>query len=829
MLFSALVALVSTVVPFQGSADVPSYGPDTVDVVRDAFGVPHVYAQTDAGAYYGLGWAAAEDRFFQMTYARLAIRGRLAEFLGRDPGDGSNVYLDHDREMRLIGFGRLADELWQAADPELTSLLQAYAQGVDDYVAQADSLHPNFAQFGFPIEPWSPSDSIAIWLRFGRFVSSTPKDEVENAHDWEDLIAQGSTPDDAKLQILGEEVFDEEAAVVQQSDVPQNIQQQMTAFAQLFGIDPDAPAAFDTALHLSQAWAVSGEATTSGETVVVSDPRLPLRVPNELWEAHFAGATFEARGATSPGSPSFLVGATRDVAWGVTALGMDQVDLFEIVTDPVDEPGRYFLDGQWVPFELSETETILVAGEAPQTVLYRETRWGPVVTRFPGDTLVEPETQATEEFALRWAPARQTFLVPDRAFLDMYRAPDAQAFGAALRSWTTPTVHCLFGDDAGTVGYWAVGALPVRASSSPLGGAAAQDGTTSASEWLAIVPHHLKPWVLDPAERFLLSANHLPVGAWYPIPLVTHGGYSNRAWRLRERLDLALPTPQSLAAPGAIAGIHADGVWPSARDIVRLGFYLRDQQNWPLTPKSLNALLVLEPFADPAGDGVLTFDPIRDGQLTPLEPKASALAYFNGRLAFRSLTTGGKIDPQIIDQYGFGDAGLVYFLRSMVERISQNPPVDLTNREASVIDKALIDGWNKAVVQVGLPPTWAPWFDDEHLSQNLERWRNIDGLPSLLPNQPIPTGPVGVAGGDTMQSQYQQTYTQYTRLGGTETIARSLLPLGQSEHEDGPHFDDQRPFWETPPQFLKPQPFERSELAGPTTLVKLNYLSTKHP
>lgn len=824
MLVPLLLTLLQSASPNSTPGAAAWGDPDVVEVVRDAFGVPHVFARTDAGAYYGLGWAAAEDRFFQMSYQRLAARGRTAEFLGRDPGDGSDVYLNHDLETRLLGLGRLADAIAAAADPEVRALLEAYAQGVNDHVAQAADLHPNFAQFGIPVEPWTPSDSVAIWLRFGRTISSTPATEVEYAHLWEALIAQGVPPAQAQVAVLGESVFDEEAAVVQQADVPAKVQQQMSAFAASLGLGDNPPPAFvEHAPHFSQAWAVGGSATSTGETVVFADPRFPLRVPNELWEAHAVGATFEARGAAAPGSPNLLFGATPKVAWTLTASGMDQVDLFEIVTDPAGHPGEYELDGQWIPFELDTTEAILVAGEAPVVLPYRETVWGPVVTRFPGDTLVQPLTEPDEEFSLRWAPAVRTDLVSERAFLDIYRAQDAKQFGTALRNWSTPAANCVFGDDSGTVGYWLAGALPVRSATSPLGGGAVQDGSSTSSAWLAFVPNHLKPWVLDPAERRVLSANHLPVGSWYPIPLVSHGGYSSRARRLRELLDLTFPTPTSVAPPDVVANLHGDGVWVAARDVVRLGVYLRDVQGWPLSAKSLNALVVLEPFADPAGDGVLQFDPRRDGTLTPAAPKASALAYWNGRLAFRSQTTGGKIDPDIVQQYGFGDEGFGFFLRTLVAQISQTPPVDLKNREAQIIDAALIDGWNKAIVNIGPVSTWADWYLDQHLSQDLERWRSIDGLPSLLPDQGIPVGPVGIGSVDTLQSQYQQAYTQYTRLGGPRVLVRSLLPLGQSERDASPHFDDQRAFWEVPPQYLKPEPFDRDELVGPLSVVVLGY------
>ena len=141
-----------------------------VELVRDEWGVPHVFAVTDEGAMYGLGYAVARDRGFQMHYQLRMIQGRSAEVLGevlklRPRGETS---IDHDRKMRTFGFYRAAQEVADNLDAETAGLLAAYSRGVNDFFA-ANSLHPLYEKVGLVPELWTPADCIASWWQVGQF------------------------------------------------------------------------------------------------------------------------------------------------------------------------------------------------------------------------------------------------------------------------------------------------------------------------------------------------------------------------------------------------------------------------------------------------------------------------------------------------------------------------------------------------------------------------------------------------------------------------------------------------------------------------------------
>jgi len=144
------------------------------EVLRDRWGIPHVFATTDAGAFYGLGYATAEDRAFQMTYSLRIIQGRLAETVGEvRMMNRSETSVDSDRKMRTFGFHRAAQRTAANLDPETRALLQSYCDGVNDYFAQhREDLHPLFARLGVKPEPWTPADCLASWWHLGQFFAT---------------------------------------------------------------------------------------------------------------------------------------------------------------------------------------------------------------------------------------------------------------------------------------------------------------------------------------------------------------------------------------------------------------------------------------------------------------------------------------------------------------------------------------------------------------------------------------------------------------------------------------------------------------------------------
>ena len=381
----------------------PRYSAGKVELVRDRWGVPHVFADTDAGAMYGLGWAQAEDRAFQMHLSSYIMQGRAAELLGDvRKANGRETAAQQDAKVRTMGWYRGAQRAAERLDPETRALLEAFARGVNDYVSgHREKLAYLFRTTGMTPEPWTPADSIACWWHLAQFFAGDGLGDIRAA----------TTPGRAGARPRAARIVDDEAAVVQRSDVSDAWLREVDAFMNTHGLRPI--------------------------------PTAPAELPKF---SH---------------------------AWGVTALGADQADLFVLKTDPA-RPNQYLFDGQWREMSLRK-ETVRVRNGPLREIVIRESHLGPLVTQFAAGS------RAGEEVALKRVPICEVERETIQASLRMICARNVREFGAALAGWRFPTANAICGDRNGDIGYWAVGAFPVRPAQSGDGGAAI-DGSSSAND-----------------------------------------------------------------------------------------------------------------------------------------------------------------------------------------------------------------------------------------------------------------------------------------------------------------------------------------------------------
>ncbi|MEX0936865.1 MAG: penicillin acylase family protein [Pirellulales bacterium] len=732
---------------------------EQVEVLRDPWGIPHVFATTDEGAFYGLGYATAEDRAFQMTYSLRIVQGRLAEVIGdvkmltRD-----DTAVDNDRKMRTFGFHRAAQRIAANLDADTRSLLDAYCSGVNDWFREhQDDLPPLFAETGLTVEKWTPADCLSSWWHIGQFFATDGT---------RDLIASRNTGRELEIPAgLDPMPPDDSPAVVQRSDLDEQWIARVEQYARQHGMASDGSGAQGP--KFSHAWVVGGERTTTGSSVLVSDPQTPVRNPSLFYEFHIQGATFNTRGMGVPGSPILLIGFTDKVAWGMTALGADQADLFLLDTDPA-RPDEYRLDGEWTPMTV-HPEVIKVKGGPSVNFTVCETSFGPVATEF---CYARP---ADGQVALKRIPMCETGHETIQGAIAMIRASDARQFDAALEGWRFPSANVVFGDRDGNIGYRAIGAIPVRSRSDDSHGRRAAAGHRSDQDWQEILPHEVQPGVLNPQAGFLYSGNHRPIEAWYPIHLgamTGSGGDTVRSWRLRERL-----TAQEEFAPEDVRAIHYDAVNPARRDIVRLGLHLRDGQQADLSEGAMSALGLLEPW-------------YRGGASMSLAEEGSALA-LELNTFFRFVTT------DLAFQYGGGESGLAYFLKSATRRIEHDPTAELTERERAFIDQSLSSAWQACRNKYGTDPSrWQQQARTAVTERQLGYYESLDNFPALDAAHAVPLPPLDVVDGGTIACQTAQSYTQWVPMHDPD-LAQSVLPIGQSERPDSEYRHSTYELWAT--------------------------------
>ncbi|MCI0459751.1 MAG: penicillin acylase family protein [Gemmataceae bacterium] len=785
LLSPSLVLGLALATPSSQPARSPKKSYGKVELLRDPWGVPHVFSETDAGAMYGLGHAVAEDRGFQMYYSLRIIQGRLAELIGDRPSQRQGeTALVHDRKMRTFGYYRAARAVAARLDADTRAMLQAYCDGVNDYCAgHRDQLHPLFAKLDLQPEPWTPADCIASWWYLGQFFATDATRELVN---YRDRVKGPGVPPPAALP------FDDAAAVVGPEDVSRDWLDRVQRFHRKHKLAPSPPPGQGPeGPRFSHAWVVGGKKTTTGAAVLVSDPQTPVRNPSLWYEFHVCGKSFNARGLGVPGSPGLVIGWNEHLAWGATALGADQADLFRLKTD-ADHPNQYFLDGKRRGMEVVR-ETIRVKDGKPVELVVRQTHFGPVITPFAHAQAGDPEV------ALKRVPLCCTDRETIQALLGMMRATDLAQFTRALALWQFPSVNLVFGDRQGNIGYWLQAAIPVRSRLDAHHGALAVDGSDSRYDWQGFVPHELLPHTINPPRGWIASGNHRPVGSFYPISLGPgkgNQGHTIRSWRLYERL-----TARDRFAPAEVLDIHYDTVNPARRDIVRIGLHLRDRLKRELSSEAGEALKQLEGW-------------YQRGARSNLTEPGSALAGEIHMDNFRIKQT------PLAAKYGGGASGLVRFLSDVQTRLSKDAKAKLSREEQGYLDQALAGAWRTARQRYGADPArWQERARAKVEQQRLGYFDSLAGFGSLDPAGDLTTPALSCVDGNTILSQAGQSYTQYIPLHDVDA-ARSLLPPGHSEKVDSPWRTTTRELWAKGD--LHPAPLSRKaveKIARSTTVL----------
>nr|WP_216645525.1 penicillin acylase family protein [Isoptericola halotolerans] len=560
-----------------GTQNVPGLSGE-VTVHRDAQGVPQVYASTPEDLFAAQGYLHAQDRFFEMDYRRHVTAGRLAELVGEVP-----AAIDADMVIRTFGWRDVAEEEWNLITPESRGYLQAYAQGVNAYLADRspDQIALEYTVLGTTVDvpapaPWDPVDSLA-WLKAMAWdLRGNYDDELDRALaygtlDDVDLVdelfpsfaAGGNTP------ILQEEDLTtaDEAGSASRSatDVVTDVAWGTEA---LDGAVASAAAAIEAVPVLvgtgdgtgSNSWVVSGDLTESGAPILANDPHLALDVPN-LWAQvglHCDQVTvecpFDVSGFSFAGFPGVIIGHNAELAWGLTNMGADVTDFF---VERVRED-TWLRDAdaeEWVPMEV-RTETIRVAGGDPVELEVRSTDHGPVVSSVldVGDVVGSP-TEAGTDFGEYAVSLAWTALEPGRtadAIFAMSTAGDADDVQAAAELFDVPAQNIVFATADGHIGYQAPGRIPERrrvAGPVPADGTWPRPGWDPRYDWQGWVDAEEMPRALDPDEGFIVAANQAVLPAGVGPALTKDWDHGFRSERIRELLadQVAAGRPFSVA------------------------------------------------------------------------------------------------------------------------------------------------------------------------------------------------------------------------------------------------------------------------------------------
>ena len=472
-----------------------------VEVLRDAYGVPHIFAATQGDAAYALGYVHAQDRLWQMDMNRRIGSGRLAEILGP-------AALDTDRFLRTIGVRRSALENLARLDPDTRALLEAYAAGVNAFLASDPVLPVEFLLTGARPEPWSPVDSI-VWVKMMAWdLGGNWRNELLRMRLARTLsLARIQEflppyPGDAPLPIADlKELYgglDKEALRLAERDMDR-----VLALA-----PPELPEGAG-----SNNWVVAGSRSASGKPLLANDPHLSLTAPAVWYFAHIHTPGLNVIGATLPGVPVVTLGRNDRIAWGYTNTGPDVQDLY---LEKLDPAGGYITPNGPTPFRFV-SETIKVKGAEDVKLEVRVTRHGPVISDVSKSAL----DLAPRGYAVSFA---WTALADDdltiQSSIELGRSGSWPEFLAAARKFNAPQQNILYADVEGNIGYVAAGRIPVRKAGNNLMGLAPAPGWDARYDWAGFIPFEDLPQSYNPASGRLWTANDKIVAPGYE-PFIT--------------------------------------------------------------------------------------------------------------------------------------------------------------------------------------------------------------------------------------------------------------------------------------------------------------------
>ena len=451
---------------------------EPVEVLRDRWGVAHIYAKNQHDLFFAQGFVAAQDRLFQMELWKRSGQGRLAEVLGP-------AALLRDVNARLLHYRGDMKAEYESYSPDTREILEAFTSGINAYIASRSGHLPmEFAIAGFEPEPWKPEDCLNRMAAFS--MTGNSLEELQNAQ----AVATVGAEKASRL-------FDFDPGVALDPEGADFSGLSPRLLRNLVGSDTriEFPASM---LEGSNDWTVSGALTKSGKPLLANDPHRVIAEPSLRYIVHLVAPRWDVIGAGEPGLPGVALGHNQHIAWGFTIFGLDQQDLYLEQVNPAN-PAEYKTEHGWEKMRV-ERETFAIRGGPPVTADLKFTRHGPVLWE-----------DGHRALALCWVgaePGTAGYL----GSLAVDRAQNWQDFERAMPGWRVPSENIVYADDQGNIGEHSIGLAPLRKNWTGLLPVPGDGGY----EWSGFVPSSELPHFFNPKAGFIATANHRMIPDNYP-------------------------------------------------------------------------------------------------------------------------------------------------------------------------------------------------------------------------------------------------------------------------------------------------------------------------
>ncbi|SMG34761.1 penicillin amidase [Marivirga sericea] len=489
---------------------------EVVKVYYDSILVPHVYANNDHDLYMAQGYITAQNRLWQMEFQTHASAGRVSEIIGKDA-------LDFDRYQRRNGllYGAEKAEKLMAEDPTIGPILDAYTEGINQYIASLDykDLPIEYKLLDYKPEKWSNLKS-GLLLKYMANDLSGGDSDAENTQLLKMLGKE-------RFDFLFPDSYDDFDPVIPKAKEwdfePQTVERpDSVSFPLVF---PDDKATEPDPQNGSNNWTVHGSKTASGKPILANDPHLSLNLPSIWYVMHLNSPSVNVFGSTLPGALGVIIGFNDKVSWGVTNATRDVRDWYHIDFKNAEKK-EYRYNGKWLKTQKVIQEFKIRGDENFHDTIYY-THHGPIVY----DESFRPGNSKTN-FALRWTahdPSNEQM-----TFHLLNRANDYDDYEKALTHYDCPAQNFAYADVHGDIALWINGKFPLRWEEQ---GKFIMDGSRADMDWAGFIPRAHNAYMKNPEQGYLSSANQIPVDSTYPYYHYDRGYEHYRNRRLNRKLE----------------------------------------------------------------------------------------------------------------------------------------------------------------------------------------------------------------------------------------------------------------------------------------------------
>jgi len=720
--------------PIHGNLVVPGLK-ESVNVLRDRWGVAHIYANNQHDLFFAQGFVVAQDRLFQMEIWKRTGQGRLAEVLGSSA-------VQRDINARLLRYrGDMKDE-YESYSPDTEAILSAFTDGINAEIRSltAESgpgLPIEFQLAGFDPEPWKPQDCLNRMAAFS--VTGNALSELLDA----ELIAKLGVEKASAVLSLDPRVKLDAAGGVDFVGLSPSL------LKNLIGSDSriELPS---VGAQGSNDWTISGRLTSTGKPILANDPHRVMALPSLRYIIHLVAPGWDVIGAGEPGLPGIAVGHNQHVAWGFTIFGLDQQDLYIEDLNPQD-PLQYKTAKGWARVQV-EHESIAVKGKPPVEVVLKLTRHGPVLWE-----------DGKRALALRWVgsePGTAGYL----GSLAVDRATNWKEFEDAMKRWMVPSENIVYADVAGNIGEHSTGLAPLRKNWTgllPVPGAAHY-------EWSGYVPNSELPHSFNPPGGFVATANHKTIPKNYPYNVGFEWAPPYRVHRIEE----------------VISGI---------RD-VRKKITLNDMEKLQTDVLSLPARQLVNLLKESSPNPTLATQMIHGWDATLSRESGVAALYEVWLKELRKVVAEKKGIESFEDDWSFENV-----LEDLSEPSPQVFGADAVAGRNQVLLQTLESAWKQTEQLLGTDPQKWSWgrLHTIQFRHSLDRLPDLATLLDLGPlPRPGDGDTVNATWAD--KKFEQEEGASYREILDTADWDRSLVvnTPGQSGQPGSSHYSDLLPLWD---------------------------------